>query len=54
MKFEILCSETTLYRVTVEADSEDQARELIMSGEVDPGEPYDGDNFAIDDVQEIR
>jgi hypothetical protein len=54
MKFEILCSETTCYRVTVEADSEDAARELVTSGEVDIGEPYDGDNFAIDHVQEIQ
>jgi hypothetical protein len=54
MKFEILCSETTCYRVTVEAESEDAAREMVMSGQADIGEPYDGDNFSIDDVLEIR
>ena len=54
MKFEILCSETVCYRLTVEAESEDQAREMVMSGTADIGEPYDGDNFAIDEIVEIK
>jgi hypothetical protein len=53
MKFQILCSETVSYRVTVEAESEDAARELVENGEVELGNPVDGDNFAIDDIQEI-
>ena len=49
-KFHVLCSETVCYRVVVEADSEEQARELVASGEVDIGSPVDGDNFEIDEV----
>ena len=54
MKFEILCSETVCYRFTVEAESEDQARDMVTSGAVDIGDPYDGDNFEIDDILEIK
>ena len=49
-KFQVLCSETVTYRVEVEAESEDDARELVESGMVDLGEPYDSANFEIDDV----
>jgi hypothetical protein len=49
-KFQVLCSETVCYRVVVEAESEDAARELVQSGEVELGNPVDGDNFEIDEV----
>jgi hypothetical protein len=49
-KFQVLCSETVCYRVVVEAESEEAARELVASGEVDIGSPVDGDNFEIDEV----
>jgi hypothetical protein len=49
-KFRVYCSETVTYMVEVEAESADQARELIFNGEVDLGEPVDGDNFEIDEV----
>jgi len=49
-KFQVLCSETVIYRVEVEAESEDDARELVESGMVELGEPYDSANFEIDDV----
>ena len=49
-KFRVYCSETVSYMVEVEAESADQARELIFNGEVDLGEPVDGDNFEIDEV----
>ena len=49
-KFEILCSETVAYRVVVEAESAEAAEELIYSGEVDLGEPVEGDNFEVDEV----
>jgi len=54
-KFRVYCSETVSYMVEVEADSAEQAEELVASGEVDLGEPVDGDNFGIDEVvaQEI-
>jgi len=49
-KFRVYCSETVTYMVDVEAESADAAEELVASGEIDLGEPVDGDNFAIDGV----
>jgi hypothetical protein len=53
MKFDILCSETVCYRVVVEAESEVAARELVENGEVELGNPVDGDNFEVDEILEI-
>ena len=53
-KFQVLCSETVCYRVVVEAESEEAARELVASGEVDIGSPVDGDNFEIDEVMLVE
>jgi hypothetical protein len=36
--------------VEVEAESAEQAEELVSSGEIDLGDPVDGDNFAVDGV----
>jgi nicotinate-nucleotide pyrophosphorylase len=54
-KFRVYCSETVTYMVEVEAESAEQAEELVASGSVDLGDPVDGDNFQIDEVvaQEI-
>jgi hypothetical protein len=49
-KFHVMCSETVWYRVEVEADTAEGARELVETGMVDLGEPYDGANFEIDEV----
>ena len=49
-KFRVYCSETVTYMVEVEAESAEQAEELVASGEVDLGETVDGDNFGIDEV----
>jgi hypothetical protein len=49
-KFRVYCSETVTYMVEVEAESAEQAEELVGSGTVDLGDPVDGDNFAIDEV----
>lgn len=49
-KFHVMCSETVLYRVEVEADSAEEAQQYVASGMVDLGEPYDGANFEIDEV----
>ena len=49
-KFRVYCSETVTYMVEVEAKSAEQAEELVGSGEIDLGDPVDGDNFAIDEV----
>jgi len=49
-KFRVYCSETVSYMVEVEAESAEAAEELVASGEVDLGEPYDCANFEIDEV----
>jgi hypothetical protein len=49
-KFHVMCSETVWYRVEVDADTAEQARELVETGMIDLGEPYDGANFEIDEV----
>jgi hypothetical protein len=52
-KFRVMCSETVWYRVEVDAGTAEEARELVETGTVDLGEPYDGANFEIDEVVEI-
>lgn len=49
-KFYVMCSETVFYRVEVEADSAEHAREIVDSGIIEFGEPVDGENFEIYDV----
>ena len=49
-KFHVMCSETVWYRVEVEADTAEEARQHVETGMVDLGEPYDGANFEIDEV----
>jgi hypothetical protein len=36
--------------VEVEAESAEHAEELVFNGEIDLGEPVEGDNFQIDEV----
>jgi hypothetical protein len=49
-QYYVYSSEVVTYRTLVEADSPDQAHQLILSGEVELGEPRDGAHFEIDDV----
>ena len=49
-KFRVYCSETVTYMVEVEAESAEAAEELVANGEIDLGDPVDGDNFGIDEV----
>ena len=49
-KFRVYCSETVTYMVEVEAESAEAAEELVFNGEIDLGEPVEGDNFEIDEV----
>ena len=49
-KFIVHASETVAYRVVVEAEDEDQAREMVENGDVDLGSPVDVSNFEIDAV----
>ena len=50
-KFQVLCSKTVCYRVVVEADSAEEAEQMVADGLVDLGNPVDGDNFEIDKVE---
>ena len=52
-KFRVYCSETVSYRVEVEATSAEHAEELVAGGEIDLGDPVDGDNFGIDAVEAV-
>ena len=52
-KFRVMCSETVWYRVEVESGTAEEARELVETGMVNLGDPYDGANFEIDDIVEI-
>ena len=51
-KFRVLASETVFYEFEVEADSLEQAQAKIDQGEFETGEPYDGDNFGIDSIEQ--
>ncbi len=51
-KFIVKCSETHYMKYEVEAESEQQAREIVMDGGVDEHES-DYDNFEIDGVREV-
>jgi len=53
-KFRVYCSETVSYMVEVEAESAEAAKELIYSGDVDLGEPVEGDNFEVDEVFKLE
>jgi len=53
-KFRVYCSETVTYMVEVEAESAEAAEELIYSGDVDLGEPVEGDNFEVDEVVAVE
>jgi hypothetical protein len=51
-KFRVLASETVFYDFVVEADSLEAARAKIDQGDFDTGQPYDGDHFGIDGIEE--
>jgi hypothetical protein len=51
-KFRVLASETVFYEFVVEADSLDEAQAKIDTGDFDTGQPYDGDNFGIDSIEQ--
>lgn len=51
-KFRILASETVCYSFVIEADTREQAQDMIDQGDYDTGAPYDGDNFEVDSIIE--
>ena len=46
----VYSSETVSYRTRVEAETEEEAAELVQNGDVDLGEAQDADGFQIDAV----
>ena len=55
MKYRLYASETVYYIVDVEAESEDEARDLVYQGEVDFDykDITDGGEFNLDRVEEL-
>jgi ribosomal protein S4 len=51
-KYNVQASETVVYDVEVMANSEAEARELVLSGDVEIGEAIDSSGFQIDFVDE--
>ena len=51
-KFRVLASETVFYKFVVEADSLEEAQDMIDRGDFDTGPAYDGDNFEIDSIEQ--
>ena len=53
LKFIVDARETVFYTVEVEAESQEQLQSMILKGEIDFGNAFDGDNFMIDGIEEI-
>ena len=51
-KFRVLASETVFYKFVVEADSLEEAQDMIDRGDFDTGPAYDGDKFEIDSIEQ--
>ena len=52
MKFLITASEEVFYEVEVTASSLDELKEMIDNGDVEFGEPIDGQNFEVISIEE--
>ena len=55
-KFYIFASEKVYYMKEMEAESEQQIRDMIYSGEIDfdYGDITDGGNFEINEIEEVK
>lgn len=55
-KFIVFASEQVYYVKEVEAESEEQVKEMIFSGEVDfdYGDITDGSNFHVGEIEEVK
>jgi hypothetical protein len=49
-KFTVSATEVVYYMFDVEANSIDEAREMLADGNFETGEPCDGDDFQVLDV----
>jgi hypothetical protein len=55
-KYRLFASETVYYALVVEAESEDEARELVYDGQIDFDfkDIIEGNDFNLDRVEEIK
>jgi len=54
MKFQVLASERVFYEAEVEAESEAHLKELISQGDIEWGNPVEGEDFCVDYVEELK
>lgn len=55
-KYRLYASETVYYMVEVEAESEDEAKELVYEGQIDFDykDITDGGDFNLDRIEEVK
>ena len=55
-KYRLYARETVYYMVEVEAESEDEARELVYDGQIDFDykDITDGGDFNLDRIEEVK
>jgi len=53
-KYIVNARETVFYTVEVEAENQEQLESMISSGMIDFGNAFDGDNFMIDAIEEVK
>jgi hypothetical protein len=53
-KYIVDARETVFYTVEVEAENQEQLESMISSGMIDFGNAFDGDNFMIDAIEEVK
>ena len=51
--FRVHASETVYYMVDVEAENESEVQTMIDSGDIEWGQPVDGDDFNVDVIEEL-
>jgi hypothetical protein len=53
-KYIVDARETVFYTVEVEAENQEQLQSMILNGMIDFGNAFDGDNFMIDAIEEVK
>lgn len=52
-KYIVNAVETVYYSIPVEANSEEEAKEMVLSGNVGVGQATDSSDFTIGDIEEV-
>ncbi len=53
-KYRIFARETIFYTIETEAENKEQAKEGLLSGNIDVGEGSDSADFTVTDIEEIK